>query len=90
MNQKSEYQRLIYERYGDLEQDPRRPPIKDEIEYMATRPADLEVEDEMLAFAKENPEATLDDLYRYFMEFLPPLEMVDEIGEDDEENYTGD
>lgn len=50
------------------------------------------IEEEMIAFAHEHPGASLQEVERYYLSLIPPLEYadVDEEDEGDEEDAQGD
>ena len=52
---------------------------------------DDDLEEEMIAFARENPEASLQELLQYNISISPPLEMADDDEEDEDwdDDYDG-
>ncbi|MCD7859579.1 MAG: DUF1931 family protein [Firmicutes bacterium] len=73
----TEYMKIIQKRfYEDLHGE-----YRDDVIGAAIMPINCGIEEEMLQYVKENPEATLQDILAY-MDVLQPLEL--EIVPDDE------
>lgn len=44
------------------------------------------IEDEMIAYAKSNPDATIQDVTKYYLSLIPQLEYTDDDDDDDDDD----
>ena len=78
----TEYQKLLEKKYGKKYQD------KDEGEefytYMFLAPGQYGVENEVIEFIKNNPNATIEELLAFVDTVIPDIEIVAEEVEDED------
>jgi len=73
---------VMWDTYGDSIKDEE---VKD-FNILILGVEQYDVEEEMIEFAKSNPNATLQELWYYFFSITPDIEFVDDDEDEDDED----